>query len=39
MNVLWFIIVFLAGMVTPFFILFVLRDVLPPTIFTPSDWK
>ena len=38
MIVLWISIAFLAGIITPFSVLFALRDVLPPTIFTPSDW-
>lgn len=38
MTVLWLSLAFVAGFVAFPLLLFVLRDVLPPTLFSPSDW-
>jgi hypothetical protein len=37
-TALWILLGFIAGFIAFPLILFVLRDVLPPTLFMPSDW-
>lgn len=38
MWMLWLLLGFVGGFIGFPLTLFVLRDVLPPTLFTPSDW-
>jgi hypothetical protein len=38
MMFLWLSVGFVAGFIAFPLVLFLLRDVLPPTLFTPSDW-
>ncbi len=38
MIFLWVMLAFVAGFLSFPLALFLLRDVLPPTLFTPSDW-
>ena len=38
MIIIWLSLAFLAGVVSFPLALFMLRDVLPPTLFAPSDW-
>jgi hypothetical protein len=38
MFVLWILLGMVLGPVALIAVLWFLRDVLPPTIFTPSDW-
>ena len=38
MTALWIGLAFVGGFFAFPLTLFVLRDVLPPTLFTPSDW-
>lgn len=35
---LWIVLSFLGGFIGFPLLLFLLRDVLPPTLFVPSDW-
>lgn len=38
MTLLWITLGFIGGFIALPLILFLLRDVLPPTLFLPSDW-
>ena len=38
MIAMWIVLAFVLGFIAFPATLFVLRDVLPPTLFTPSDW-
>jgi hypothetical protein len=38
MTLVWIGLAFVCGFVAFPVTLFLLRDVLPPTLFTPSDW-
>jgi len=38
MIALWLVLAFIAGVIAFPLTLFLLRDVLPPTLFMPSDW-